>query len=137
MNRNLQEFTRKYLRTKNAYARAFLSEFLATFLLCALGLAACAQNLFNSTDDSQLASGLSVAISFGFAAGLGVLTSGRASGAAANPAVSFCSLLHGRIDVATMLVHWLAQLVGAFLASAAVFLAYYDSLKAFKNGMYR
>jgi glycerol uptake facilitator protein len=133
----MQTFLSKYTRTENEYIRIFLAELIATFLLCSCGLAAVAQNTFNTSDNPQLTNGLSVAVGFGFAAGIGVIVSGKASGSAANPAVSFCSFLNGRINTATMLVSWLAQLLGAFMGAVAVFLAYYDSFRAFNKGMYR
>jgi glycerol uptake facilitator-like aquaporin len=133
----MQTYLMKLIHTKNLYARIFLAELLATFLLVSCGVGAVAQNKFNVTENPQLASSLSIALAFGFGAGVGIICCGKVSGPAINPAVSFCSFLNGRITLQTMLCAWLGQFAGAFLGAIAVFFAYYDSFHGFRNGMYR
>jgi glycerol uptake facilitator protein len=133
----MQKNTIKFIRTENVYARILLSEMLGTFILVSCGLGSVAQNTFNSQDNPILGSALSINLAFAFSATVAIVVCGRTSGAHLNPAVSFCLFLKGNLTAPKMLVSMLGQMVGAFLAACAVFLAYLDSFRAYKDGMYR
>ena len=67
---------------------------------------------------------LVVAFGFGLALLAGLYAFGDISGGHFNPAVSLAMFLNGRLDSATMVGYWIAQLVGAVLASLAVLAAF-------------
>ncbi|KQO65263.1 glycerol transporter [Curtobacterium sp. Leaf261] len=64
-------------------------------------------------------------VTFGWAMGVfvGVLVSYK-SGAHLNPAVSLAQFMLGNITFVAMLVYWLAQMIGAIIGAAIVWLAY-------------
>jgi len=64
-----------------------------------------------------------VAFGFGLALMAGLYAFGEVSGGHFNPAVSFAALLDKRIDIATMGGYWVAQIVGATLASLTLLAA--------------
>lgn len=66
---------------------------------------------------------LIVAFAFGLALIAGLYAFGEVSGGHYNPAVSFAMMLDGRIDVASMAGYWVAQIVGAILASLTLLIA--------------
>lgn len=99
--------------------RTFLAEVLGTFVLVVGGCGAVlAANASGGTTTI-------VPIAFGF--GLALLAAlyafGEVSGGHFNPAVSLTMLLDGRIDARTMLLYWLAQIVGGVLAGLALLVA--------------
>ncbi len=65
---------------------------------------------------------LAVAVAFGIAATVGLVTVGRVSGGHFNPAVSLGAAISGRLSWADLLPYWLAQLVGGALGAAVLFL---------------
>lgn len=67
---------------------------------------------------------LVVAFGFGLALLAGLYAFGDISGGHFNPAVSFAMFLNGRLDAPTMVGYWIAQFVGAILASLAVLAAF-------------
>jgi len=64
-----------------------------------------------------------VAFGFGLALMAGLYAFGEVSGGHFTPAVSFAALLDKRIDIATMGSYWVAQIVGATLASLTLLAA--------------
>ncbi len=64
-----------------------------------------------------------VAFGFGLALVAGLYAFGEVSGGHFNPAVSFGALLDKRIDIGTMAGYWVAQIVGATLASLTLLAA--------------
>ena len=64
-----------------------------------------------------------VAFGFGLALMAGLYAFGEVSGGHFNPAVSFAMVLDKRIDVATMGGYWVAQIIGAVLASLTLLAA--------------
>lgn len=95
--------------------RAVVAEAIGTFILVAIGSLA----IVSSTGQSLPA--LLVA-PFGF--GLGVLAAisifGHVSGGHFNPAVTLGALFDGRIDVVGAIAYWIAQVVGAIVASLLI-----------------
>ena len=64
-----------------------------------------------------------VTIGWGFAVFAGVTVSYK-SGGQLNPAVSLAQAILGNITVGTMLLYWLAQMIGAVIGAVIVWLAY-------------
>jgi len=112
-------------------AREMAAEFLGTFVLILFGCASVAQVVL-----SRHANGEYLSINFGWAFGvtMGVYVAGGVSGAHLNPAVTFALAVLRRFSWGKFLPYCLAQLAGAFAASAVVYVTYYDALRAFDGG---
>ena len=65
-----------------------------------------------------------IALGFGLALLAGLYAFGEISGGHFNPAVSLGMFLSGRLDSPTLIRYWVAQLIGAVLASLAVLAAF-------------
>ncbi len=95
--------------------RAVLAEAIGTFILVGVGSLAIV-----SAAGQQLPSLL--VVPFGF--GLGLLAAmaifGHVSGGHFNPAVTLAALLDGRVDVVGAIGYWIAQVVGAIVASLMI-----------------
>lgn len=92
------------------------AEAFGTFVLVLAGLGTALYANYTS------AGVLGVALAFGLAAGAAHLAIGRVSGGHLNPAITLGSALAGRTRFAHVLPYWFAQLVGAALASAVLYL---------------
>jgi MIP family channel proteins len=113
-------------------ARELLAEFLGTFVLIVFGCASVAQVLL-----SRHTSGEYLSINLGWALGvtLGVYVAGGVSGGHLNPAVTVALAVLRRFSWGKVVPYCLAQLVGAFAASAVVYAAYFDALNEFDGGV--
>jgi MIP family channel proteins len=118
------------MKIKNAMVREFLAEFLATFTLMIFGLGANAMYVLSPALNSFLA----VNVAWGFAVSLAIWISARVTGGHMNPAVSLSMALIGRLKWIKVPVYWLAQYVGAFVASATIYAVYHDALNNFDGG---
>jgi aquaporin Z len=94
-----------------------LAETFGTFLLTLVIVGMLVYGPLNS------AQALGIALGGAFAYIAGAAAVGRISGAHFNPAISLGAWLGGRISVGSMFSYWGAQLVGAILATAVLFLS--------------
>ena len=99
------------------------AELFGTFVLV---FAAVGTYLYSQVSD--IGGTLAVAVAFGIAASVAIVTVGRVSGGHFNPAVSLGAAITGRLSWADLLPYWLAQLVGGALGSAVLFLTIPASL---------
>ena len=78
-----------------------------------------------------------LSINIGWAVGvtLGVYVAGGVRGAHLDPAVTLALAVRRRFPWDKLVPYCLAQLTGAFVASAIVYGTYYDALQAFDGGM--
>jgi len=118
-----------------------LSEFLGTFVLIAFGDGVVAMAvaalpgsgrtagptvIFEAAGDWLLITwGWAMAVSFG------VWVAGGVSGAHLNPAVTLAFAARRRFPWAKVAPYWAAQVVGAFVGAALVFLVYHNAIDAF------
>lgn len=93
--------------------RTYLVEGIGTFLLVFVGTLVITQS-----------SGNIMVIALGFSVTLFLIVTlfGSVSGAHVNPAVSFGAWIAGRLSTHDIVPYWIAQFVGAILASISVFL---------------
>jgi len=112
--------------------REMAAEFLGTFVLIVFGCAAVAQVVL-----SRHANGEYLSINLGWALGvtMGVYVAGGVSGAHLNQAVTLALAMTRRLAWGRLLPYCLAQLAGAFAASAVVYVTYSDALRAFDSGV--
>lgn len=113
-------------------ARDLLAEFLGTFILIVFGVAVVAQVVLSRQTSGEY---LSINFGWGLAVAMGVYVAGGVSGAHLNPAITLALAVHRAFPWRKVLPYSIAQLAGAFVASAVVFFTYRDALNAFDGGM--
>jgi MIP family channel proteins len=113
-------------------ARALAAECLGTFLLIVFGVGSVAQMVLSH---HTLGTTLSVNISWGLAVTMGAYASAAISGGHLNPAVTVAFAVLRGFPWARVVPYVLAQMVGAFLASAVVYVTYREALDAFDQGV--
>lgn len=91
--------------------QSYIAELIGTFILVAIGSMAALSSGGNL---------LIVAFGFGFALLIALYSVGHISGGHFNPAVSLAMRLGGSLSTTDMVGYWIAQVVGAVLASLAV-----------------
>jgi MIP family channel proteins len=115
----------------NALSRELLAEFFGTFILIVFGVGVVAQVVLSK----GAAGTLSINIAWGLAVTMGCYVAAGVTGAHLNPAVTLALAVHRRFPWNKVLPYSLAQLAGAFIASAVVFVTYYEALNAFDSGI--
>ncbi len=110
----------------------FLSEFLGTAILIALGNGVVANVVLNKTKGNN--SGW-IVISFGWAIAVfvGVYVAAKSSGAHLNPAVTIALLYLKKISWSVVPEYLAGQLLGAMAGSVIVWLSYLQHYKATDN----
>ncbi len=119
------------------------AEFLGTFVLLAFGAGVVAMTVAalpgsgRTADPTTIfqAAGdwLLITWGWGFAVAFGVYVAGGISGAHINPAVTLAFAVKRGFPWKKVLPYMAAQLVGAFLGAALVFLVYYQAIGAFEQ----
>ncbi len=108
--------------------REALAEFLGTFVLIVFGVAVNAQVTLG---EGRFGDFLSINLGWGLAVTMGVYACAGVSGGHLNPAVTLALAARGRIAWSKVPVYWIAQVLGAVLASAVVFFVYHEALEAY------
>ncbi len=116
----------------NALSRELLAEFFGTFILIVFGVGVVAQVVLSK---GAAGSTLSINIAWGLAVTMGCYVAAGVTGAHLNPAVTLALAVHRRFPWHKVLPYSLAQLAGAFIASAIVFMTYHEALNAFDSGV--
>ncbi|CAL8396944.1 aquaporin-10-like [Gadus morhua] len=126
------ESGKRSLRIRNVLLRQCLSEFLCSFIVIMFGCAALAQ-----MKTSRGAKGQPMSVNMAFSAGIMVaMYLGRdISGAHLNPALSLSFCVVGSLSWSKLLPYCLSQVLGAYVASALVFLMYYEAIMDFSGGV--
>jgi len=112
--------------------RELLAELLGTFVLIVFGVGVVAQVVLSKQTAGTF---LSINVAWGLAVTMGCYVSAGVTGAHLNPAVTLALAVHRRFPWAKVLPYSLAQLAGAFLASAVVYATYHEALTAFDGGV--
>ncbi len=113
-------------------ARELAAEFLGTFVLIVFGVAVVAQVVLS---DQQNGEYLSINIGWGLAVTMGVYVAGGVTGAHINPAVTLAMAVHRGFPWSKVIPYSIAQVLGAFAASAVVYAVYHEALHAFDQGV--
>ncbi|GBN10391.1 Aquaporin-10 [Araneus ventricosus] len=119
----------KKIRIRNQIVREFLAEFLGTFILIIFGNAAFAQAVLEERKVSDDV--FAVTWAWGVAVMLGIATCANVSGGHINPAVTVAFATLGKFPWKKVGHYLLAQHLGAFVASAVLFVTYKDALDWF------
>ena len=104
----------------------YLAEAVGTFALVVIGSFAI---LSASVGGAPLGI-VSIALGFGLALLAGLYAFGEVSGGHFNPAVSLAAFLDRRISMNDMFGYWIAQVIGAIVASLVVLIAFNDDAVA-------
>jgi MIP family channel proteins len=113
-------------------AREMAAEFLGTFILIVFGAGVGAQFVLSSGSAGNY---LSINLAWGLAVTMAIYVAGGVSGAHLNPAVTVALAVHRKFPWNKVLPYSLAQLLGAFAASATIFVVYREALNAFDGGV--
>ena len=112
--------------------REAAAEFFGTFVLIVFGVAVVAQVTLSEKEAGDY---LSINLGWGLAVTMGVYIAGGVSGAHLTPAVTLALAALRGFSWRKVPVYWLAQLAGAFAASAGVYLVYREALDHFDGGV--
>ena len=120
------------MAVRNETLREALAEFLGTFVLIVFGVGVVAQVVLSQQTNGVY---LSISLAWGLAVTMGCYVAGGVSGAHINPAVTLALAVHRGFPWAKVGPYVLAQVAGAFAASAVVYLTYAEALTAFDGGI--
>ncbi|RLN92719.1 hypothetical protein BBJ28_00027213, partial [Nothophytophthora sp. Chile5] len=124
---------------RNQDLRAYLAEFVGTFILVLIGDGSVAQYVLGKGDAGQY---LSVNLCWGIALLFGIHFSGGVSGGHLNPAVSVTLALFKRFEWQKVPGYIIAQTLGAFVAALVIYIVYYpwfdihDPEREFTHGIF-
>ncbi|XP_002162049.2 aquaporin-9 [Hydra vulgaris] len=119
-------------KISSPYIREFLAETMGTFILLMFGVGSIAQVVLGKGKFGGILS-----INFGWAIGVmfGIYWSAGVSGGHLNPAVTLAMAVTKRLPWKKLPVYWIAQSLGAFIASAVIYGVYYDMLNEYDGGV--
>jgi MIP family channel proteins len=117
--------------SRTTLKQELMAEFLGTFILIVFGVGVVAQVILSG---GRSGSYLSINLGWGLGVAMGIYVAGGVTGAHLNPAVTLALAMRRDFAWVKVLPYSLAQIAGAFVASAVVFLAYLEAFNAFDNG---
>lgn len=112
--------------------RELAAEFIGTFVLIIFGVGVVAQVVLSGQTAGDF---FSINFAWGLAVTMAVYVAGGVSGAHLNPAVTLALAVHRGFPWRKVIPYSLAQLAGAFVASAVVYVTYVEALDAFDSGV--
>jgi MIP family channel proteins len=112
--------------------REVLAEFLATFVLLMFGVGVVAQVVLSGQTAGTF---LTINLAWGLAVTMGCYVAGGVSGAHMNPAVTIALAVQRGFAWQKVGPYIIAQVLGAFVASAVVYFTYSEALTAFDGGV--
>ncbi|XP_051497198.1 aquaporin-10 [Apus apus] len=128
---SLLEKARALLHVRNQLLRECLAELLGVFVLILITLGGSAQMLTSSETKGNI---LTASLAGALAVMVAIYTAGGVSGAHLNPAFSFAMCLLEQFPWWKFPIFVAVQILGAFLASGAVYALYYDAIWSYSNG---
>ncbi len=117
---------------RDTLVQELFAEFLGTFVLIMFGAGVVAQYVL-----SEGRNGSYLAVNFGWGLGvaMGIYVAGGVTGAHLNPAVTLAMAVRRGFSWFKVIPYSLAQIAGAFAASALVFFTYREAFAAFDGGV--
>jgi len=112
--------------------REMLAEFFGTFILIVFGVGVVAQVVLSRNGAGTY---LSINIAWGLAVAMGCYVSAGVTGGHLNPAVTLALAARRSFPWDKVAPYAAAQIAGAFVASAVVFVTYHEALNAFDGGV--
>lgn len=117
---------------KSRLSREVLAEVAGTFVLIVFGVGVVAQTVLSR---ASAGSPLGINVAWGLAVTMACYVSAGVSGAHLNPAVTLALAVHRQFPWPKVGAYVAAQMLGALLASAVVYLTYHEALAAFDGGV--
>ncbi|CAF0819631.1 unnamed protein product [Rotaria sp. Silwood1] len=114
------------------YVAQFVAELFGTFVLIFIGDLSVAQYKFTKP---RINSNFGINLSYGTGVYVALMIAGPISGAHINPAVSLGLLSLRKMKVIQCLFYIAGQIIGAFLASAMVYLVYLSQFNIYDGGI--
>ena len=111
--------------------REVLAEFLGTFVLIIFGAGVVAQNILSHEKNGSY---LAINLAWGLGVTMGIYVAGGVTGAHLNPAVTLALAVRKKMPWSKVAPYIIAQVCGAFIASAAVLMVYREAFNAFDGG---
>lgn len=111
--------------------REAAAEFLGTFTLIVFGVGVVAQVVLSKQSHGEY---LSINLGWGLGVMAGILIAGGVSGAHLNPAVTLAMAVCRGFAWRKVVPFVVAQMAGAFVASAVVYFTYHDAIAHFDGG---
>jgi len=111
------------------YLPGFVGEMLGTFILVFFGISAVAVSVLFSAHSGLF----QVAMVWGIGVFIAIYCTRHLSCAHLNPAVSLAMVLARRMEGKKLPVYWLAQIIGAFLAAAMLYMLFSNSIVGFEQ----
>jgi glycerol uptake facilitator protein len=118
-----------------------MAEFFGTFVLIVFGDGVVAMAVAALPGSGRTASSttifqaggdwLLITFGWGFAVAMAVYVAGGVSGAHINPAVTLALAVRRKFPWRSVVPYWIAQVLGAFVAAALLFLIYHQAINAF------
>eukprot|EP00064_Thunnus_orientalis_P000682 superscaffoldBa00000038_g683 len=121
-NESKRKMKEKFALRRDIF-KEFLAEFLGIFVLILFGCGSVAQTVLSK---GALGEPLTIHIGFTLGVMMAVYMAGGVSGAHVNPAVSLAMVILGKLPVKKFPVYVVAQFLGAFAGSCAVYGLYYE-----------
>src|SRR5437867_10295914 len=113
-------------------SRELMAEFFGTFILIVFGVGVVAQVVLSRQTAGTY---ISINLAWGLAVTMGCYVAAGVTGAHLNPAVTLALAVHRRFPWGKVLPYAAAQVAGAFVASAVVYVTYREALTAFDGGV--
>ncbi|XP_007904652.1 aquaporin-9 [Callorhinchus milii] len=118
-------------KLKNGLLKEGLAECFGTFILILFGCSSNAQTVLSRGVNGNI---ITSSVGFSFGITIAAYATIGVSGAHLNPAISLSMCVLGQLQWLKFPIYCIAQFVGAFVGSAAVFGLYYDAFMAFDGG---
>jgi MIP family channel proteins len=112
--------------------RDALAEFLGTFVLILIGVGVVAQTVLSAQTAGNF---VTINFAWGLAVTMACYVAGGVSGAHLNPAVTISLAVHRGFPWGKVGPYIAAQMMGAFVAAAIVYLTYHEALNHFDGGI--
>ncbi len=113
-------------------SRELLAEFLGTFVLIVFGVGVVAQKVLSHDAAGSV---LAINLVWGLGVTMGCYVAGGVSGAHLNPAVTLALAVHRGFPWRKVLPYSFAQLAGAFVGAAVVYVTYMEAFGQFDGGV--
>lgn len=115
-----------------AFMGELISECIAVFIILTIGCSAAAMYFLYDPSPYQTAY-LGVCMAWGLGVTIAIYVTGAVSGTHANPAVTLALVIYRGFPLRKMVPFWMAQVLGAFLGAAVVYLMFSPVIDAYNQ----
>lgn len=121
-------------RLREGLVGDLMAEFFGTLVLIAFGCGASATVVVGLSQSGRApaADWLLISLGWGVAVAMAVYVAGGITGAHINPAATLAFAVRGAFPWRKVLPYWVAQVAGAFVGAAIVYLVYYPAIYSYE-----